>query len=265
MSTTKNVNVTTGKVLHYTISKEGYKTVNGSKLITADTTLNINMIPSTSSDGAYTFGDRIGGIATFFGYFDSVNPGTGDTQKYACFVLDAQYRDAKSLSSGDVSSYLPTYQIGSTPDVALASKESSTYNNDAIFFNVSPSSSFAQAFYYARNPGGQSLIINVDGVNYQPLLPNVNELNQIYTYRTQLDAIDPTLSSYSSKGLTSWSFGSTQVPNGAWSSTYGGAFNAGGYTYYAWWCVTYTGDVAATSSDGTQTLGVVPVFEIPVS
>ena len=264
MSTTKNVNVTTGKVLHYTISKEGYKTVNGSKLITADTTLNINMIPSTSSDGAYTFGDRIGGIATFFGYFDSVNPGTGDTQKYACFVLDAQYRDAKSLSTGDVSSYLPTYTSDSA---ALASNESSTYNNDSIFFNVNPSSSFAQAFYYARNPGGQSLIINVDGVNYQPLLPNVNELNQIYTYRTQLDAIDPTLSSYSSKGLTSWSFGSTQVPNGAWSSTYYGTFTSGGYTYYYWWVIRYTGTVDATNSgsDGTQTLGVVPVFEIPVN
>lgn len=264
MSTTKNVNVTTGKVLHYTISKEGYKTVNGSKLITADTTLNINMIPSTSSDGAYTFGDRIGGIATFFGYFDSVNPGTGDTQKYACFVLDAQYRDAKSLSSGDVSSYLPTYTGDSA---ALASKESSTYNNDAIFFNVDPNSSFAQAFYYARNPGGQSLIINVDGVNYQPLLPNVNELNQIYTYRTQLDAIDPTLSSYSSKGLTAWTFDSTQVPNGAWSSTYYGTFTSGGYTYYCWWAVKYTGTVemASSGSDGTQTLGVVPVFEIPVN
>ena len=191
MSITKTVNVTKGKVIHYTIKKTGYKTVSGSKLITANADININMVSSSSSSGPYTFGDRIGGCATFYTYFDSINPDTQASQKYAVFVLDAAYRRASvQWGPSGTDTPLPNY---SGSESALAAKESATYNTDVIFNNYTPSSSYFQAFYYARNPGGQSLIINVDGTNYTPQLPTIYELNVMYPYRTQLDALDPTL------------------------------------------------------------------------
>ena len=196
MSTTKTVNVTTGKVLHYTIKKAGYKSVSGSKLITGPETINVNMVPESSTDGVYVFGDRIGGCATFFGYFDSVNPNTQVSQKYACFVLDAQYRKQSSAwipSSTDTA--LPNY--GNVAS-ALAAKESATYNTQTVIDNNNPSSG---QFYDARNPGGQSLIIDVGGINYVPQVPNIKEIQMVQALAAQLDALDPTLSSYSSLAL----------------------------------------------------------------
>lgn len=189
MSTTKTVNVTTGKVLHYTIKKTGYKPVSGSKLITGPETINVNMVPESSPDGVYVFGDRIGGCATFFGYFDSVNPSTQVAQKYACFVLDAAYRRNMTAWGPNLDTALPEYTISN----ALSAKESATYNTQTIYDAYTVSSTYFQAFYYSRNPGGQSLIIEVDGVNYTPQLPNAYELSLIKQFNTQLDALDPTL------------------------------------------------------------------------
>lgn len=196
MSTTKTVNVTTGKVLHYTIKKAGYKSVSGSKLITGPETINVNMVPESSSDGVYVFGDRIGGCATFFGYFDSVDPNTQAAQKYACFVLDAQYRKRQSnWVPTSTNTILPNYGDASA---ALAAKESATYNTQTVIDNNNPSSG---QFYDARNPGGQSLIIDVGGVNYVPQVPNIKEIQMVQGLAAQLDALDPTVSSYSNLAL----------------------------------------------------------------
>ena len=258
MSTNKTVNVTTGKVLHYTISKEGYKTVSGSKLITADTTLNINMIPTTSTDGVYTLGDRIGGVATFFTYFDSVNPNTSATQKYAVFLLDSTYRcggfDYTYWGNYDDYTDLPLYNV----DGALAAKESATYNTQTIFDTrtVGTGSNQFPAFYYARNPGGQALTVLVDGTYYVPQLLNLYELYQVYTYRTQLDAADPTVSSNASLSLNT-----LFTTQGIWSS------NPSNYNYagYANVWAGYNTDKWFSQANKGNNLYVVPVFEIPVN
>lgn len=259
MSTTKTVNVTTGKVLHYTIKKAGYKPVSGSKLITDSETINVNMIPESSSDGVYTFGDRIGGVASFFGYFDSVNPNTQATQKYACFVLDAQYRTSGKIwynsSTPPSQTVIPRY--GSSAE-ALAATESATYNTQAIIDALSPvSGRNYEAFYWARNPNGQSLIISVDGNSYVPQLPNIKEVSMIYNFKSQLDALDPTLSSYSSMSLDSWTF----TNGGVWGST------AISFQHYGPGSYDRYGEVnnwyGRQASD--YKFGVVPVFEIPVN
>ena len=131
MSTTKTVNVTTGKVLNYTITKSGYKTVNGCKLITGSETINVSMVPEMPLSGPYVFGDRIGGCATFFMYFDSVHPTTQVAQRYAVFVLDAYYRRASTRwSANGTDTPLPNY---TSIDNVLAAKESATYNTQLIW------------------------------------------------------------------------------------------------------------------------------------
>ena len=109
MSTTKTINVTTGKVLHYTIKKTGYKPVSGSKLITESETINITMVPESSSNGVYVFGDRIGGIASFFTYYDSIDPNTHISQKYAVFVLETLISPADSFIFKDMKGKLSIF------------------------------------------------------------------------------------------------------------------------------------------------------------
>ena len=147
------------------------------------------MVPESSTDGVYVFGDRIGGCATFFGYFDSVDPNTQVAQKYACFVLDAAYRRNNVMWGPNLNTSLPEY----TASNVLSAKESATYNTQTIYDTYDVSSTYFPAFYYTRNPGGQSLIIEVDGVNYTPQLPNAYELSLIKQLNTQLNALDPTL------------------------------------------------------------------------
>lgn len=259
MSTTKTVNVTTGKVLHYTIKKAGYKPVSGSKLITESTTINVNMVAESSPNGVYVFGDRIGGIASFFGYFDSVDPNTQATQKYACFVLDAEYRTSGKFwyptTNPPAQTVIPRY---GSAEAALAATESATYNTQAIIDAFSPGSGGNyEAFYWARNPSGQSLIISVDGNSYVPQLPNIKEVSMIYSFKSQLDALDPTLSSHSSMSLNSWTF----TNNGVWGST--------AISYVDYGPGTYNREGGTNSWYGRQgndyKFGVVPVFEIPVN
>ena len=256
MSTNKTVNVTTGKVLHYTVSKQGYKPISGSKLITSNQTININMIPTTSPDGVYVFGDRIGGCATFFTYFDSVNPDTHITQKYAVFVLDAEYRKGNEnytyWGEGNTDTLLPDY---GSAQLAIDSKESATYNTQTIFDNyiVGPGQSNYAAFYYARNPNGQSLIINVGGNNYSPQLLNLYELDKLRTFKSQLDEIDPTASTYNTKTL-SYLFTTTNYQTIWCSNEYNSQYS------FMW---NYDNTYGAGIKSGNR--WVLPVFEIPVN
>jgi len=251
MSTTKTVNVTTGKVLNYTIKKQGYKTISGSKFIDQDETININMIPESSQNNVYVFGDRIGGCATFYTYFDSINPDTNVAQKYAVFVLDAYYRRATTKwSANGTDTPLPNY---TSIENVLAAKESATYNTQLIFDTYSPTSSSYDAFYYARNPNGQALLINVDGVNYAPQLPNIYELNVMYPYKDQLDALDPTLADGTGSIHL---FVNYQRP---WSSNeYNGTS--------AWRFYTDNSTKVTTAQKNTtNNQYIYPVFEIPVN
>ena len=251
MSTTKTVNVTTGKVLHYTIKKTGYKPVSGSKLITESTTINVNMVSSTSSSYPYVFGDRIGGVASFYMYFDSVNPDTNAQQKYAVFALDSAYRWHGAWVGG-VSDWVTSSTDYNT---ILNSTQSATYRCSKILEHVTPSSGSYQPLYYAMNPGGQSLIINVDGQNYQAVVPNYKELLTMWQYRTQLDAIDPTLSDGTGTwSLTNW-YGGDRF--GVWTCM--------SYDSNSGWGITNSGGYSRPWYDNRFDLGSAPVFEIPVN
>lgn len=257
MSTIKTVNVTTGKVLHYTIKKDGFKPVTGSKLITGNETININMVSSTSTDGAYVFGDRLGGVATFVGYFDSVDPNTQATQKYAYFVCDAQYRNSYKYvadQNNPLEFNLPKYESENYSS-ALNAKESATYNTNSVYdqYGGSISSGYLSAWYYTRNPNGQSLIVTVDGVPYSPQLPNFYELKQIYDHRSALDLADPTAEQNPTLTLSYWPDGSDGY---CASSTFS--------TQLGFFCINKNGGYRDRSTNYWN-LGVIPVFEIPVN
>lgn len=258
MSTSKTVNVTTGKVLNYTVSKTGYKTVHGSKLITGNMlgadAITVNMVPSEATTGTYVFGDRIGGVASFYMYFDSINPDTQVAQKYAVFVLDAAYRWHGAWNGG-VSDWVT---MATDSNTALNSTESATYRCGKILDHVTPTSGSYQPIYYAMNPNGQSLIITVGGVNYQAVVPNAKELLTMWQYRTQLDAIDPTLAAGTGTlSLTNW---------------YGIDGNYGVWTCMSYnsergWNINKYGNVGEYIAyyDYRFDLGSFPVFEIPVN
>lgn len=247
----KTIKITNGKILNYTISAPGYKTIHGSELITADKIINKNMLAENDPNSVYTVGDRLGGIASFICYFNSTNPETFVDTKYAVFVLDAQYRTDNSRWGKNGTSGLPQY----TNDTSLlSSKESATYNTTYILNKYEPSD--YPAFNSARNAAS----INIEGNIYQAQLPNAFELQQIWIFRDKLDSVDPTLSNYPNYSLVSWGF-----PNSGyriWTSNEYGASNA--------WCYLKDSGLSAAGSGGSgnkwdsNPSGVVPVFEIPI-
>lgn len=258
MATTKTVNITSGKVLNYTIKAEGYKTVSASKLIKEDTIINVNMIPTTSPDGVYTFGDRIGGIATFVGYFDSTDPNTQENKKLAFFVLDAKYRTSgKNIETWWNAYYnwgLPQY---SNSTLALNAKESATYNTQYLFDNFTVNTNTFKPLYYARN----AATIEVDGKYYSSQLPNIYELQQIYINRVNLDTFDPTLENYPTNNLSDWnmSYSTYEYNTGCHSSTENSDSGV--------WVIRRDGSVTITSKSTSSEyrLGIIPIFEIPVN
>lgn len=267
MSTTKTVNVTTGKVLQYTITKEGYKPIHGSKLVTSSETINITMSPTVSQNGVYQFGDRIGGIATFFCYFDSINKENNVPQRYACFVLDAAYRTTRSNWNIDNWSNLnPPFPLTTgfaTLNDALNCKDSATWNTQQILDTYNPGNTGRfNAFYNARSPNGTPLFIEVGGATYAPQLPNIYELNQIHALRTRLDPLDPTLADYPNKDLSNFGF--------AYSSYYRNVYvpsSTVGYRFDFYCGITGNQNNPHVQYDVAMNLpdaGVCPIFEIPV-
>jgi len=242
----KIVKVTNGKILNYTIKANGYKTINGSQLITADTTISKNMVTEVDPNGVYSVGDRLGGIASFVCYFNSTDPDNNTDQKYAVFVLDASYRvlSTKWATSTNPGDFLPQYTNNA---LALEAKESATYNTNLMLNNVS--SATIPAFTTASNAS----TVTVNGVTYSSQLPNIYELNEINTNKTALDTADPTVSDYSANSLA------TICTSGIWSSTFrgklSGTSNRGAF---------YISNSAVGSTNVTGTFAIAPVFEIPV-
>lgn len=228
----KTVKITNGKILNYKISAPNYKTIYGSKLITADETINKNMIAEESADGVYTIGDRIGNIATFFTYYTD-----GNGNKYAVFVLDAKYRSENALAwgTGDVASGLTPYpsNIGLTTETVCV--DSATANTDYII-NTNPS---YRSFKFCND-------ILLPSLNISAKLPNPFELNTIRLNGNILDTYDPTITDYSARALSNWRISWTCYERdnaNAWNIT------SSGIGYYR------------KSSDPCY---VIPVFEIPV-
>lgn len=245
----KIVKVTNGKVLNYKISASGYKTVYGSKVVTANSTINHTLVPESSQNGVYSLGDRIGNMASFVGYFNSINPDDNSSQKYAVFVLDAAYRKRENrwgnnskFSGDDVT--LPQYANGTA---ALAATESAEYNENLMYSKFTIDQLSDSAFAFCRS---KSVVL--DEVTYYAHLPNIAELKMIYDNRSQLDSFDPTASSYSSVSFSTWDFANSVI----WSSTWS---NSG---YQAWSYQNYNSNPYTMAYYSTG--GIVPVFEIPV-
>ena len=242
MSTVKTIKISQGKVLDYSIQKEGFKPVIGSSLITSSKNININMVSTESTNSVYNFGDRIGGMATIVGEYSSK-----DGKKYAFAVLDAQYRGTNIKWSTDlygIDTGLPNYSSSAPTSQNL---ESATYNTDYIINNYSDKA--IEAFTFCRNVG--SVLIGEKQLN--PQLPNAYELQQIFNMKSELDALDPTAETNSTKKLSNWGFGSQYAY--VWSSN---EYNSN----HSW----------VLNSDGSwdyynkyNTYGVVPILEIELS
>ena len=242
---TKSVKITNGKILNYKISASGYKTIYGSQVISSDTSITKNMIAESDPNGVYSFGDRIGNIATFVDYFNTTNPETNVDQKYAVFVLDAAYRASLS-SSSTASNYLvvpnlPTY----TDSGSKTATESATFNCDCYL--AVPNVTWT-IINQARN-----ISVTLGGNTYYGQIPTIPQLLKIRDLGAAIDAKDPTLSDYSSNSLATW-----------WSGIYGVCSSTGGqYQGYNRFYYITTSSPQLTYLDSQ--LIRLPIFEIPVN
>ena len=237
MSTSQTVKISSGKILDYTIKKDGFKTIHGSKLINSNDTINIDMIAETET--TYYFGQRIGGIATVVGQYNS-----NDGKKYMFALLDSTYYTktawATDLAYSDTG--LPNYE--SSP--IYQNKESATYNTDYIL-NRYASNLKREAFQHCRNAGN----LTFNGQLYQFQLPNAYEVQQIYENRAKLYELDPTTSTNTSYNLANWNFNGTYD---LWSSNECTSYNS--------WRLDSNGSWGNYSKSAAY--GVVPIIEIPL-
>ena len=236
MSTSQTVKISSGKILDYTIKKDGFKTIHGSKLINSNDTINIDMIADTET--TYYFGQRIGGIATVVGEYNS-----NDGKKYMFALLDSTYYTQTTWASGlfGTDTGLPNYS--STP--TSQNKESATYNTDYILNNYSGN---LEAFQHCRNAGN----LTFNGQLYQFQLPNAYEVQQIFDNRTKLYELDPTTSTNTSYNLANWSFDRSPY---FWSSN---EFNSENV-----WALKSNGSWESAARN-FGTFGVCPIIEIPL-
>ena len=237
----KIVKVTNGKILNYKISASGYKTIYGSKFISANTTITKNMISGSDPNGVYSVGDRLGNIASFVCYYTDSN-----NKQYAVFVLDAQYRQNPLFWGPEYPTGLQTFSDGTILTQMQNNPISATYCNNYIVQNFTLSD--FPAFELCNN-------IVYNPLNLTAKLPNPYELYNIFLNRVELDTFDPTLTSYSSLGLSSW-------------KTAYSCYESNNPTYYCWtWKLvvsdTYMFKDEAKHRDGDGYF-VIPIFEVPI-
>lgn len=200
--------------------------------------------PTPTPTPILKFGDRIDNKATVVGTFESSDLGT---VVYA--VLDAQYRGANIVWSTGVHGIdtgLPNYS--KKVDV-LNAKESATYNTDYILNNYSDKTTESFTFCRDIEP------LNFNGKLYKCQLPNAYELQQIFNMKTELDVLDPTSETNSTKKLSSWGFGSIHPI--VWTSNE--------YNSNFAWIVDADGSWSMGNKSTSPTFGVCPIIEIPIS
>lgn len=257
----KIVKVTNGKVLNYKISASGYKTIYGSKVVTANSTISHNLVSESSQNGVYSLGDRIGNMASFVGYFNSIKPDDNSTQKYAVFVLDAAYRTRTAYIQWDADINKVPLTAHSTSSDALADTASATYNGDMMASAYTTAELHDCAFLLCRQ-----FSVVLGGKTYYAQFPNLAEMAMIFgedgnsgkQQRAFLDSLDPTLSGLSGYwSLEDWCFSSDQNNKRTWSSTWCGSQKA-------WFLSNNYNNKAYDVLGYSNGCGVIPVFEIPV-
>ncbi len=113
-------------------------------------------------------GDRIDNKATVIGNFTDSN-----NQEYVVAVLDASYHGSNlAFSNEAIDSVLPNYK---TYDLAVAAKESATYNMNQIETNYDITT------YPAFNHCKTCTTVTFNKKEYTPLLPNAAEVEMINT------------------------------------------------------------------------------------
>lgn len=222
--------------------------------ISTKTLINTNQISSSQPD--WQLGDRLDNKATFVGYFDSVDPDTQATQRYAYFVLDGNYRSVgKYASSTSASNALSTmtdnifYWTGKQDPKPIDSTLSGTWVMSQI---KDLGITNYPLFEHANN-----ISVSYNGNTYTAVVPNAYQLKQIWENRVFLDTLDAS----GENNLTAWTFGTRK-------RAYTCAIGQGntGYTTFTSFIITSSGSVdSAGSLDGANfTSGYVPIIEIPV-
>lgn len=211
-------------------------------------------------------------VSTTLSSGDKINVRYNIYNKYACFVLDANYRTnaafANSYNNIDYGrTNIPNYPDYSSVNTGEGSgssvwycggdgQESATWCNETVLDNRGYPWSGFSAFKYCRDFGS---FIMANGVILNALLPNMTELYKIWLNRVTLDSIDPIIQGGSTAyNLTGWNF------EGLYGATI--ARSCQEYDYHGSWCVNNSGNftTAISGSTGKWTyLGVIPVFEVP--
>ena len=195
------------------------------------------------------FGDRIDNKATVVGTYNSKDLGT---VVYA--VLDAQYRGANmAWASGlyRIDTGLPNYTDDAAP--TEQNKESATYNTDYILNNYSNKAT--EAFTFCRDKGS----LTYNGKAYNCQLPNAYELQEIFNKRTELDVLDPTAETNSTKKLSNWGFGSNNI-----SYDFAYVWSSNEYSSSYACCVIDTDASWYVEYKDSAHVGVCPIIEIPI-
>lgn len=149
------------KIFEYdkTTNKKDYKAL-----------IKVGIIEVDNSDPASKLvsGDRIDNKATVIGNFIDSN-----NQEYVVAVLDASYHGSNlAFSNEAIDSVLPNYK---TYDLAVAAKESATYNMNQIETNYDITT------YPAFNHCKTCTTVTFNKKEYTPLLPNAAEVEMINT------------------------------------------------------------------------------------
>ena len=185
--------------------------------------------------------DRVDDKATVAGFWTD-----GGGQRYAVCVVDAQYRSGEGMSWGvyGIDTPLSNY---TSESAALSGGESGTYNTNVIL------NTYTVTDYPAFNFAHNACTVTVDNQNFVSCLPNLKELQMLYNDRVTLDTYDTTLSDYTARSLSSFSFGAAGA--GAWSSAENGQ-------YYAW--DMKNNNTFEDRVKSQNNMGVCPIIEIPV-
>lgn len=185
--------------------------------------------------------------------------------KFACYVLDANYRNNQKWANNTVGRILiMPKQYSSNPQDCI---ESATYYNDYIKNHANLDD--YPIFNYCKNLGR---FIMPNNMVINPVVPNGAELLAIWNNKTTLDSFDPVIQGGSTSfNLTNWNFNNaTSSAKGAWSCIESTVYTYQGDNRYSSWCLLSTGswirEAYYTDAYGNKSdnIGCIPVFEVPV-
>lgn len=123
MATQKTVKIQNNKALTVRASKNGFKTITKSVIISQDQTYNINMIPENDAQDIFAIGDRFLGISSYFG--DFVPSGSYDTT--SLYQVVAKQTTGNSLQDVAVSKEQWLSYVENTLSIETAQGTSSSF------------------------------------------------------------------------------------------------------------------------------------------